>query len=61
MCEEPKLGPHIPSMRERLAMILIIDDMSRLSIKATTTEGLGFTGRGEGIAASAVCLIERNA
>ena len=54
--EQPKLNPHIPLMRETLAAIIGIpaDDVS---IKATTTERLGFTGRQEGIAAYAVCLI----
>jgi 2-C-methyl-D-erythritol 2,4-cyclodiphosphate synthase len=61
MCEEPKMGPHFPRMKERLSTILTIEDLSRINLKATTTEGLGFTGRGEGIAATAVCLIERNA
>ncbi len=61
MCDAPKLGPHFPAMRERLATVLTFDDITCINLKATTTEGLGFTGRGEGIAASAVCLIERNA
>ncbi|HOP07088.1 MAG TPA: 2-C-methyl-D-erythritol 2,4-cyclodiphosphate synthase [candidate division Zixibacteria bacterium] len=57
MAERPKLKPHIPAMRERLAPIIGLD-VKRLNIKATTTEKLGFVGREEGIAASAVCLIE---
>jgi 2-C-methyl-D-erythritol 2,4-cyclodiphosphate synthase len=61
MCDAPKLGPHFPGMRERLATVLTFEDVTRINLKATTTEGLGFTGRGEGIAASAICLIERNA
>ena len=56
MAEAPKMNPHIPAMRRRIADVLEIDE-SRVGLKATTTERLGFTGRGEGIAASAVCLI----
>ena len=58
LAQRPKLEPFIPIMRERLAAALgvSIDDVS---VKATTEEGLGFTGSGEGIAAHAVCLIER--
>ena len=58
LAQRPKLAPFIPIMRERLAAALgvSIDDVS---VKATTEEGLGFTGSGEGIAAHAVCLIER--
>ncbi|MDH5187508.1 MAG: bifunctional 2-C-methyl-D-erythritol 4-phosphate cytidylyltransferase/2-C-methyl-D-erythritol 2,4-cyclodiphosphate synthase [Rhodospirillaceae bacterium] len=56
VCEAPKIGPYRDQMRARVASILGID-VSRVSIKATTTEGLGATGRGEGIAAQAVvCL-----
>ncbi|HEX6217829.1 MAG TPA: bifunctional 2-C-methyl-D-erythritol 4-phosphate cytidylyltransferase/2-C-methyl-D-erythritol 2,4-cyclodiphosphate synthase [Sphingomicrobium sp.] len=56
ICEEPKIGPHRSTMRERVAAILGLP-ISRVSIKATTTEGLGFTGRREGIAAQAVASI----
>ncbi|MBO5805914.1 MAG: 2-C-methyl-D-erythritol 2,4-cyclodiphosphate synthase, partial [Tidjanibacter sp.] len=56
--ERPKLRPHIDSMRERLAEVMGTD-IGRVSIKATTTEKLGFTGRGEGVAAYAVVLVER--
>lgn len=56
MAEEPKLRPYIESMRTRMAAIMKID-ISRVNVKATTTEKLGSVGRGEGIAASAVCLI----
>jgi 2-C-methyl-D-erythritol 4-phosphate cytidylyltransferase/2-C-methyl-D-erythritol 2,4-cyclodiphosphate synthase len=56
ICEEPKVGPHRQAMRTRIAVILGID-MSQVSIKATTTEGLGFTGRREGIAAQAVASV----
>lgn len=56
ICEQPKIGPHVSAMRKRIAEILSLD-MARVSVKATTTEGLGFTGRGEGIAAQAVATI----
>ncbi len=52
ICEAPKIGPHKPAMRARLAEIAAIE-IDRVSVKATTTEKLGFTGRGEGIAALA--------
>lgn len=58
VCAEcPKLSPHIDAMRECLAPLLGIP-VSRVSVKATTTEQLGFTGRREGISAYAVALIE---
>jgi 2-C-methyl-D-erythritol 4-phosphate cytidylyltransferase / 2-C-methyl-D-erythritol 2,4-cyclodiphosphate synthase len=53
ICERPKITPHAPAMIQRLASLLGVDT-SRVSVKATTTERLGFTGRGEGIAAQAV-------
>ena len=56
ICEAPKVGPHRLAMRERIAAILGIP-LDRVSIKATTTERLGFTGRGEGMAAQAVATI----
>jgi 2-C-methyl-D-erythritol 4-phosphate cytidylyltransferase/2-C-methyl-D-erythritol 2,4-cyclodiphosphate synthase len=56
VCERPKVGPHRTAMVARIAEILGIDER-RVSVKATTTEKLGFTGRGEGIAASAVATI----
>jgi 2-C-methyl-D-erythritol 4-phosphate cytidylyltransferase/2-C-methyl-D-erythritol 2,4-cyclodiphosphate synthase len=56
ICERPKIRPHHAAMVARLAKILSID-AGRISVKATTTEGLGFTGRGEGIAAQAVATI----
>jgi len=59
ICEAPKIGPHRDAMRERLAAILGVDK-SLVSVKATTTEKLGFTGRGEGIAAQAMASLIRN-
>lgn len=56
--ERPKVGPHRQRMRERVAPLLGIP-VEALNVKATTTEKLGFTGRGEGLAAQAVVLIER--
>jgi len=56
ICEHPKIAPHRDAMRERIAGILGIDT-GRVSVKATTTEGLGFTGRAEGIAAQASASI----
>ncbi len=56
ICEQPKIHPHRPTMIARLAEILDLHDR-RISIKATTTEGLGFTGRREGIAAQAVVSV----
>lgn len=57
--ERPKMNPHIPAMKQQLAAAMGCDE-SQISIKATTTERLGFTGREEGIAAYAVALIEKN-
>lgn len=56
LCERPKIGPHRPAMVARVADLLGIDT-DRVSVKATTTERLGFTGRGEGIAAQAVATV----
>jgi len=56
ICERPKVGPHRDAMRARVADILGID-LARVSVKATTTEGLGFTGRREGIAAQAAATV----
>ena len=56
VAEEPRVGPHRPAMRCRIAEILGLDE-AQVSVKATTTEGLGFTGRREGIAAQAVASI----
>lgn len=57
VCEAPRLGPHIEAMRERVAEALSAD-IRVVNLKATTSDGLGFTGRGEGIAAFAVVLID---
>jgi len=56
ICERPKVRPHADAMRAAIAGDLGID-VDRVSVKATTSERLGFTGRGEGIAAQAVCLL----
>lgn len=58
MAEAPKFKPHIDTMRGKLAEVMQID-MDAVSVKATTTEGLGFTGRREGIASTAVALVYR--
>jgi 2-C-methyl-D-erythritol 4-phosphate cytidylyltransferase/2-C-methyl-D-erythritol 2,4-cyclodiphosphate synthase len=57
ICERPKVGPHRDAMKARIAGILKIDP-TRVSVKATTTEGLGFTGRREGIAAQAIATVK---
>lgn len=59
VAEAPKLSPYIEKMREQIAAALSID-MSCVSVKATTTEKLGFCGRGEGIEAQAVCILKKN-
>ena len=56
ICEAPKIGPHRESMRARIGSLLALGE-DRVSIKATTTERLGFTGRGEGIAAQAIATV----
>jgi 2-C-methyl-D-erythritol 2,4-cyclodiphosphate synthase len=58
VCERPRLAGYRPAMRESLAGILGVAGEA-VSVKATTTEGMGFEGRGEGIAAHAVCLLTR--
>lgn len=58
ICEHPKIGPHASAMRDRVAEIMQIS-RDRVSVKATTTEQLGFTGRGEGIAAMASACLTR--
>jgi 2-C-methyl-D-erythritol 2,4-cyclodiphosphate synthase len=57
ICERPKIRDHREAMRENLAGALGVE-ASRVSVRGTTTERLGFAGRGEGIAAQAVCLLE---
>ena len=58
IAQAPKLSPYRETMRENLAKVMEVD-VDQVSVKATTEEHLGFTGKGEGIAAHAVCLIER--
>ncbi len=58
ICERPKIRDHREAMRENLAAALGVEGF-RVGVRGTTTERLGFTGRGEGIAAQAVCLLER--
>ncbi|MDP2829512.1 MAG: 2-C-methyl-D-erythritol 2,4-cyclodiphosphate synthase [Sulfuricellaceae bacterium] len=58
IAQAPRMAPHIPAMREHIAEDLNVN-LDQVNVKATTTEMLGFTGRGEGIAAEAVCLIAR--
>ncbi|MBQ7172789.1 MAG: 2-C-methyl-D-erythritol 2,4-cyclodiphosphate synthase [Clostridia bacterium] len=60
LAQAPKLAPFIPEMRKKIATALGID-LEQVSVKATTEEGLGFTGEGLGIAAHAVCLISKKA
>ncbi len=57
IAQAPKLAPHIEKMRENIA-VAAKTELSKISVKATTEERLGFSGRGEGIASRAVCLIE---
>jgi 2-C-methyl-D-erythritol 4-phosphate cytidylyltransferase/2-C-methyl-D-erythritol 2,4-cyclodiphosphate synthase len=57
LCERPKISPHAEAMRARIGAICGLDP-ARVSVKATTTEGLGFTGRGEGIAAQAAAVLQ---
>ena len=58
IAQKPKLAPHIPLMKENLTKCMQID-ADCINLKATTEEHLGFTGRGEGIAAHAVCLLKK--
>lgn len=59
VAQAPKIKSHIPAMRENISRVLGIE-LDQINIKATTTEKLGFTGRGEGIASEAVCLLKDN-
>ena len=56
IAQRPKMAPHIPAMREHVARVLGIS-LDQVNIKATTEEGLGFTGTGEGISSQAVCAL----
>lgn len=60
LAQRPKLAPYIAQMRENLAAHMAVDP-ARVNVKATTEEGLGFTGAGEGIAVHSVCLLEETA
>lgn len=60
VAEKPKLAPHIPQMNERIAAALQVE-LDQVNVKATTTEGLGFTGQKEGMAAYAVATIVKQA
>jgi 2-C-methyl-D-erythritol 2,4-cyclodiphosphate synthase len=57
--DQPKLNPIIPSIKENLALVMGVE-VDQISVKATTSEGLGFVGRAEGIAAMAVALIQKD-
>ena len=56
-CETPRIGPHVSAMRDALSRVLAVS-RNAVSVKATTTEKLGFCGRGEGIAAMAIVLVQ---
>ena len=58
IAQKPKMAPHIQTMRENIARVCGVE-VDRINVKATTEEGLGFTGTGEGISAHAVVLLER--
>ena len=57
IAQKPKMAPHIPQMRENIAKALEID-INQINVKATTEEGLGFTGEGKGISSQSICLLE---
>ncbi len=58
ICQQPKIAPHVPAIRQRIASLLATT-VNAISVKATTSEQLGFTGRGEGVAVSAIVLLQR--
>lgn len=58
IAQKPKMAPHIPQMRQNMAEALGIC-FSQLNVKATTEEGLGFTGKGEGISSQAICILNK--
>ena len=58
VAQKPKMAPHIPQMRQNIAKALKISE-DQINVKATTEEGLGFTGSGEGISSQAICAIEK--
>lgn len=59
IAQKPKMAPHIPSMIKNIAKALGVDD-DKVNVKATTEEGLGFTGSGEGISSQSICLIQKS-
>ncbi len=59
IAQSPKMAPHIENMRENIARALSIE-LNQISVKATTEEGLGFTGAGEGISSHAVCILNKD-
>lgn len=59
ICQEPRIAPHVEAMRQAMATALGMNDSRRIGIRGKTTERLGFTGRGEGIAVHAVALVDR--
>ncbi len=58
IAQRPKLAPYIMNMRENIAEALYIE-IDQINVKATTEEGLGFTGEGLGMAANAICIVEK--
>jgi 2-C-methyl-D-erythritol 2,4-cyclodiphosphate synthase len=59
IAQKPKMAPHIPSMIKNIAKALGVDE-DKVNVKATTEEGLGFTGSGEGISSQSICLIQKS-
>ena len=58
IAQRPKLAPYIPEMKKNIARVLGIQE-GQVNVKATTEEGLGFTGSGEGISSQAICMLEK--